>query len=83
MALLQLLPDAHWDAMLLRMFPGRLLDELDAMDWPRLLRAMQVQEIERMEELHDLFLAGKYQPQPHEWQRILRNNRLDEQVIDG
>ena len=83
MALLQLLPEAHWDAMLLRMFPGKALEDLDGMDWPRLMRALQVQEIERMEELHDLFLAGKYKPQPHEWQRILRNNRLDEQVIDG
>ena len=60
------------------MFPGKLPEELDAIDWPRLMRVLQVQEIERIEDAHNRFLAGKYQPTPDEWVRILRHNRLTE-----
>jgi len=71
------LPQAYWDAYLMRIFPGRTLEELDAIDWPRLMRARHVAEIERVEEAHHLFFGGHYQPEPHEWRMIRRHNRLE------
>lgn len=37
------------DAWLLRRFPGRMLEELDRMDWPRYLRAVEVMQIQDVE----------------------------------
>lgn len=36
-------PDAALDAMLLKAFPGRMLEELDGMDWGRWQRAAEAQ----------------------------------------
>jgi hypothetical protein len=79
MDLLVALPPAYWDALLMRTFPGKPLEELDDVDWPRLMRVLQVQEMDRTEEAHDSFLAGKYQPKADEWRRILRHNRLEDE----
>ena len=35
------MPDALIDAWLLKHFPGKTLEELDKMDWPRFMRAME------------------------------------------
>ena len=77
LAMLAALPDAYWDAYLLRSFPGRTLEELDGVQWPRLMRAMHVQEIERVEDVLPLFFKGTYQPTAAEWRLILRHNRLE------
>ncbi|MCB0025623.1 MAG: hypothetical protein KDD91_21465 [Caldilinea sp.] len=71
------LPDAYWDAWLLRQFPGRTLEELDGIDWTRLARALHVREIERVEELYPLFFKDKWKPSSAEWRMILRHNRLE------
>lgn len=75
--MLAALPDAYWDAWLLRAFPGRTLEELAGVAWPRLMRAQQVKEIERIEDSFPLFFKGKYEPTPNEWRLILRHNRLE------
>jgi hypothetical protein len=76
LAALVTLPPAWFDALLLRLFPGKPLEELDKVDWPRLMRALQVRELETVEELRALQLAGKYQPTAMEWRRITANDAL-------
>lgn len=39
------MPDALVDSWLLERFPGKTLEELDNIDWPRFMRAMEAQEI--------------------------------------
>ena len=66
------------DAWLLRKFPSRTLDELDEMDWPRYLRAMQAEKIEAIEERRKLFMANKIQPDEltaDEWEAIREHDR--------
>ncbi len=70
------LPDAYWDMVLLRLFPNRTLEELDAISWPRLMRALQVREIERIEDRMPDFFAGKWQPTAAEWGRIRWHDTL-------
>lgn len=79
LAMMAAMPDAYWDAWLLRQFPGRTLEELDNIDWTRLARALHVREIERVEELYPLFFKGKWKPTVAEWGMILRHNRLEKE----
>lgn len=72
------LPDAYWDMVLLRLFPNRTLEELDGIAWPRLMRALQVREIERIEDRLPEFFKGKWQPTAAEWGRIRWHDRLVE-----
>lgn len=51
-------PDAVTDALLLRAFPGRTLEELDAMDWGRWRRAVEAQTRLDVEALRVRYLAG-------------------------
>lgn len=43
---------------MLQRFPGRTLDELDQMDWPRFWRAMRAQDIMDAEQKRKDFLSG-------------------------
>lgn len=54
-------PDVEIDAYLLAHFPGRTLDELDAMDWPRYLRALAARRVFRVEEQRTELIAGRIQ----------------------
>ena len=45
--------------MLLEQFPGRTLEELDDIDWGRLLRAREAESIRNTEELRLQHMAGK------------------------
>lgn len=45
--------------MLLRAFPGRTLDELDDMDWPRYLRAVQAGNVQKVEQRRTDYLAKR------------------------
>jgi len=68
---------------MLRRFPGRTLDELDRMDWPRYLRAIDAENIEAVEERRRLMLAGKIGKDgmtPDDWAAIRQH---DEWVNDG
>lgn len=78
LALLQMLPDAYWDAVLLQRFPGKTLEELDGIDWLRLVRAWQAKEIGEVENARQLFLEGKIKPSSYEWRMILRHDRLED-----
>ena len=73
------LPDALIDAWLLQAFPGRTLDELDGMDWPRYLRARQAQNMESVEKTRSMQIAGKLKAddiQPSTWEAIKRHDQL-------
>lgn len=83
LALLALLPEAYWDAYLLQRFPGKTLEELDGLDWARLMRAQQVRHIDQVEEVRELYLKGKYKPTPDEWASVLRHDRLLQEMHDG
>jgi hypothetical protein len=83
LALLALLPPAHWDAYLLQRFPGKTLEELDGMDWARLMRAQQVRYIDQVEDVRDSYLKGKYKPTPDEWDAVLRHDRIVRGNADG
>ena len=68
---------------MLRRFPGRTLDELDQMDLPRYLRAIDAENIEAVEERRRLMLAGKIGKDgmtPDDWAAIRQH---DEWVNDG
>ena len=83
LALLGMLPQAYWDAYLLQRFPGKTLEELDGIDWGRLMRANQVRHIDQVEEVREMYLKGKYKPKPEEWVAVLRHDRLIQDGADG
>ena len=83
LALLDMLPQAYWDAYLLQRFPGKTLEELDGLDWGRLMRAHQVRHIDQVEEVREMYLKGKYKPKPEEWAAVLRHDRLIQDGTDG
>jgi hypothetical protein len=65
---------AQLDAWLLASFPGRTLNELDAMDFPRWMRAREVMEIDRIEQLNLDYLKKRAKPTRAEWKRIRQHN---------
>lgn len=72
-------PDALIDAWLLASFPGRTLDEIDGMDWPRYLRAREAQAIEAVEKTRAMQVSGKLKPDdvaPETWEQIKRHDQL-------
>ncbi|MFZ1755038.1 MAG: hypothetical protein WBO46_14945 [Caldilineaceae bacterium] len=66
----------HW---LLRNFAGRTLEELDAMDWPRYLRALDAASVERVEERRQRQIAGELgedKLSASEWETIRAHDEL-------
>lgn len=64
-------PDELIDAWLLTRFPGRTLEELDAMDWARYSRALEAAQIERVLGREALYRAGKLQElDADEWELL-------------
>ena len=51
-------------------FPGRTLEELDGMDYGRLLKAFQAERVEGIEARRALHNAGKYEPTAEDWAAI-------------
>lgn len=76
LALTCAMPDAYWDAFLLQRFPGKTLEELDGIDWGRLCRALHVQQIDRIEDMREQYLRGKYKPTLAEMSDVMRHDRL-------
>lgn len=77
-AALAAMPGHVWDAWLLNRFPGRTLEELDGVDVLRLLRAVRVSEIDRVEALRKMALdsdASKHLER-QDWIAIRRHDRL-------
>lgn len=64
------------DAMLLQRFPGKTLEELDQVNWPRLMRAMAASETERIEDLIALQRKGSATPTQREWRAIEHHDAL-------
>lgn len=70
------------DAHLLREFPGRTLDELDRMDWPRYIRAKEVERVAAIEARRKQFLAGDLAANAltaDEWDTISEHDALMKQ----
>ena len=77
-AALAAMPAHVWDAWLMQRFPGRTLEELDGVDVLRLLRAVRVAEIDRVEALRKMALdsdASKHLER-QDWIAIRRHDRL-------
>jgi hypothetical protein len=63
------------DAWLLKQFPGKTLDELDAMDYGRLLRALEAGQIVSAEAQRKRWLADEVDDLPEAvWLQIERND---------
>lgn len=77
-AALAAMPRHVWDAWLLARFPGRTLEELDNVDVLRLLRAVRVSEIDRIEAMRKLALEkdGTGRLDRADWVAIRRHDRL-------
>lgn len=70
----------YLDYWLMQTFPGRTLEELDGIDWPRLMRAQDVGRLVSYEQRRKLWLDGKLQDDqltPAEWKHIRRFAYLD------
>lgn len=64
---------------MLSLFPGRTLEELDNMDWFRLLRALEVKSIGEIEKINLSYIQGitKFSSITGEqWKRILEHNEI-------
>ena len=60
-------------------FPGRTLEELDGMDWPRYLKALDAGNMEAVEDRRQLQQEGKINASDidaDEWEQILAHDRL-------
>lgn len=69
--------EAELDAILLRRFPGRTLEELDTMNWPRYMRAMAAERILLAEERRAAWLGGAIKSMSEdEWKIIAENDEL-------
>lgn len=65
------------DWWLLQKFPGRTLEELDGMDWLRLQRALEVDDVVRVEERHRQYQAKELKKlTPREYARVQWHDEL-------
>lgn len=65
------------DWWLLQKFPGRTLEELDGIDWLRLQRAMEVEEVVRIEERNRQYHAKEIKRlTPREYARVRWHDEL-------
>ena len=67
------------DAYLLTQFPGKMLEELDGMDWVRYNRALHARSILESEEYAKSYKAGKIKAKdisPQRWERIRNNDTV-------
>lgn len=67
------------DAFLLSLFPGKTLEELEDIDWPRLMRALEVKSIGNTEEVYGKFRQGLIQASSitaQQWQQIKEHDDL-------
>jgi hypothetical protein len=64
------MPQALFDARLMARFPGRTLEELDGMDYGRVLKAFQAGHIEGVETRRALWVQQKAQLTDDDWAAI-------------
>lgn len=60
----------------MRLFPGRTLEELDGLDWVRLQRAVEAQNIEQIEQLRRSQRTNKYKPTASEMLAFAAHDEL-------
>jgi hypothetical protein len=60
----------------MRKFPGRLPEEFDLVNWPRLMRAMEADDIMRIEEVREMQIRKKTKPSASDWKRIQQHDEL-------
>jgi hypothetical protein len=60
----------------MRLFPGRTLEELDGLDWVRLQRAVEAQNIEQTEQLRRSHRQNKYKPTQDELETFAAHDAL-------
>ncbi len=70
------MPDAAVDHWLMRLFPGKTLEELDGINWPRLMRAVNAGEVLRVEDVRESQIRHKTTPSHEDWAAILRHDEL-------
>ena len=69
--------EAELDAILLRRFPSRTLEELDQMDWARYMRAMEAERVMVAEEQRSAFLGGTIKTMSEDmWKVVAENEEL-------
>jgi len=62
---------------MLRRFPGRTLEELDAMDWARYMRAMEAEKVMIAEEQRSAFLGGAIKTMSEDmWNVVAENEEI-------
>ena len=81
-SLLLAMPAAWLDAWLLDQFPGKTLEELDGIDFTRLMRANKVKAIGQVETLRRLQQLDRAKPSPADWRAIVRHDRLMERYYE-
>ena len=80
---------AWLDYWLLQRFPGKTLEELDAIDWPRLMQAVEIERIVSIETKRAQLLAGELKRKHFkswELRRIAEHDELLERMgydLDG
>ena len=84
--MLKALPLPLADAYLLEQFSGATLQEIDAMDFHRLARALETQRMRDVEGKRKLFLAGKAPDgllTADDWRMVAEMDRLAGITTDG
>ena len=64
---------------MLKRFPGRTLEELDRMNWFRLMRALEAERIQGIEERRELQITGKLKAKDlsaSDWEAIKEHDEL-------
>lgn len=57
-------------------FPGRTLEELDNINWPRLMRAVDAGEILRIEDVREAQIRKQVKPSAEDWRAIQHHDEL-------
>lgn len=84
--MLKALPLPLADAYLLEQFAGATLDQIDAMDFHRLARALETQRMRDVEGKRKLYLDGKAPDgllTPDDWRMIADMDRIAGITTDG
>ena len=72
------MPQALFDSRLMARFPGRTLEELDQMDYGRLMRAFAAGNAEAVEMRRTLYLADKAKLSDDDWAAVRDHDELVE-----
>lgn len=57
-------------------FPGKTLEELEGLDWPRLMRAIDAGETLRIEDVRENKIRHNAKVTPEDWRAVIRHDDL-------